>query len=146
MLPLRSLGMGYGTFSSVEALIQTADELWASASRTEILEAFWGHARIGDLDALKVRYFHTTADRQGQILGTSETVIRDLHKLNIEYEQRHGFIFIVCATGKSAEQMLALLKERIDNSTSEEIINGAREQAAIRRLRILINDTGADHE
>lgn len=135
-------------FSSVEGLVGTADDLWARATRDEMLEAFQGHARIGDLEALKARYSATTNDEQGQVLETSEAVIRELHELNIEYEKRHGFIFIVCATGKSAEQMLALLKERIDNSTAREIINGTREQAAIMRLRLgkLIDEKGADHE
>ena len=123
-------------FESVGALLERADELWARATHDEILEAFRGHARIGDMEALKSRYSSTTSDEQGQVLQTSEEVIRELYELNLEYERRHGFIFIVCATGKSAEEMLELLRGRVHNSTPQEMINGAREQRAIIQLRL----------
>ena len=70
------------------------------------------------------------------VVDASESVLRELYALNIEYEQRYGFIFIVCATGKSAEDMLGLLKARIDNGRVIELMNGAHEQAAITRLRL----------
>ena len=135
-------------FESTEMLLERADELWAQATHGEILEAFQGHARIGDMEALKARYSGATGDEQGQVLQTSEAVIRELYELNLEYERRHGFIFIVCASGKSAEEMLELLKARIDNSTGHEMINGAREQGAITRLRLhkLVSETEVNNE
>lgn len=123
-------------FESIDAMMDRADELWARATHDEILEAFNGHARIGDIEALKSRYSDTTTTEQGQVLQTTEQVICELYELNIEYERRHGFIFIVCATGKSAEEMLELLKARVHNSTPQEMINGAREQKAIIQLRL----------
>ena len=129
-------------FKSFGALQEQADEHWARATHDEILEAFAGHARIGDMESLKSRYSSTTGEEQGQVLQTCEGVLRELYELNLEYERRHGFIFIVCATGKSAEEMLELLKRRIDNSTAQEMINGAQEQRDIIQLRLhkLINE------
>ncbi len=135
-------------FTSVPALLDKADELWSQASRAEILEAFSGHARIGDMEALRAKFSGATGREQGQILETSEATLEQLRDLNLEYENRHGFIFIICATGKSAEAMLAALKERIGNATGTEIINGAREQGAINQLRLrrVLSETGEGHD
>lgn len=114
-----------------------AERFWASATEAEILEAFSAHARIGDIEKLRSRFAGRAKDEQGQVLQTDESVLRELHQLNIDYEQRHGFIFIVCAKGRSTEAMLQTLRERIDNTRTEELRNGAREQGQITRLRLL---------
>lgn len=128
-------------FANIDKLQARAHQVWQQANEAEILEAFSGHARIGDVELLRSRYAGRATQEQGQILQASESVIQELYKLNIEYEQKNGFIFIVCASGKSAEEMLGLLKARIDNSRETELKNGAREQGEITRLRIaqLIN-------
>lgn len=123
-------------FDSREQLLRSADDVWRDADEEEILEAFKGHARIGDIELLRSRYAGRATAEQGQVVNASESVLRELYALNIEYEQRYGFIFIVCATGKSAEDMLGLLKARIDNGRVIELMNGAHEQAAITRLRL----------
>lgn len=124
-------------FRSLSSVLALAAQLWESATEEEVLEAFSGHARIGDLDKLRDRFSGPTRDEQGQVLESKESVLQDLHRLNKEYENRHGFIFIVCAKGKSAEFMLGKLRDRIDNSRSEELYNGALEQAKITRIRLL---------
>ncbi len=128
-------------FASVEKLITTAKCFWTGVEEAQILEAFSGHARIGDIDLLRSRYAGRATQEQGQVLQASEAVIQSLYQLNNEYEAKNGFIFIVCATGKSAEEMLRLLQNRIDNPRDIELQNGAREQGEITRLRIakLIN-------
>ena len=128
-------------FVNVDALQTYARQVWQQANEAEILEAFSGHARIGDVELLRSRYAGRATQEQGQVLQASEAVIQELYRLNIEYEQKNGFIFIVCASGKSAEEMLGLLKARIDNSRERELSNGAREQGEITRLRLakLIN-------
>lgn len=123
-------------FASIDDLQARAQYVWQQASEAEILEAFSGHARIGDLDLLRSRYAGRATQEQGQVLQASEAVIQELYRLNIEYEQKNGFIFIVCASGKSAEEMLCLLKARIDNPREGELTNGAREQGEITRLRL----------
>lgn len=123
-------------FASMEDLLSTADIVWQKSSEAQILEAFNGHARIGDIELLRSRYAgHATAE-QGQVIKASETTLQELHQLNIDYEARFGFIFIVCATGKSAEEMLALLKARSNNERAIELKNGAIEQGKITQLRL----------
>ena len=124
-------------FASEQQLLERADEIWAEASESDILEAFSGHPRIGDMDLLRSRYAGRAMTEQGQLLESEESVIRELHQLNVDYEKRHGFIFIVCASGKTAEQMLALIKARIDRNRETELAQGAREQGAITRLRLI---------
>lgn len=123
-------------FVTLEKLLTTANCFWNGVEEPEILEAFSGHARIGDIELLRSRYAGRTTQEQGQVLKASEEVIQSLYRLNKEYEEKNGFIFIVCASGKSADDMLRLLQTRIDNPRAQELQNGAREQGEITRLRI----------
>lgn len=124
-------------FVQLDDLLVTAEQVWLQANETEILEAFSGHARIGDIELLRSRYAGRATQEQGQVLQADESVIRELYRLNIEYEAKNSFIFIVCASGKSAQEMLHLLHERIDNSRDVELQHGAREQGEITRLRLV---------
>lgn len=123
-------------FVSAEDLQVRAQQVWQQANETEILEAFSGHARIGDVELLRSRYAGRATQEQGQVLQASEAVIQELYRLNVEYETKNGFIFIVCASGKSAEEMLRLLQARVDNPRALELQNGAREQGEITCLRL----------
>ncbi|MBW8189796.1 2-oxo-4-hydroxy-4-carboxy-5-ureidoimidazoline decarboxylase [Neiella marina] len=129
-------------FSSLKKLIEQAAELWQMADEAQILEAFSGHARIGDIELLRSKFAGKAGEEQGQVLAADEAVLQRLQQLNDEYFERNGFIFIVCASGKSAQQMLTLLQARIHNSRDAEIQNGAREQGEITKLRLrnLITD------
>jgi len=71
-----------------------------------------------------------------QVLSASDDVINELAAQNLAYKARHAFTFIVFATGKSAQQMLELLNQRIDNSTEQEIDNARDEQLKIMQLRL----------
>jgi OHCU decarboxylase len=62
--------------------------------------------------------------------------MRSLAELNRDYEEKFGYIFIVCATGKSSEEMLAILRERLPNDAKTELRIAAREQARITKLRL----------
>lgn len=123
-------------FESESALFAAAEQEWQRASEQEILEAFSGHPQIGDLDALRNRYAATASAEQGQVTTADESTLARLRDRNLVYLDRFGFIFIVCASGKSAAEMLALLEARIDNSRDEELGNGAVEQGKITRLRL----------
>ncbi len=123
-------------FANLEQLLLTADAHWQTADEAQILEAFNGHARIGDIELLRSKYAGKATAEQGQVLQASEMTIRRLYQLNREYEAMHGFIFIVCATGKSADEMLALLTVRMKNTRAQELLNGAEEQGKITRLRL----------
>jgi 2-oxo-4-hydroxy-4-carboxy-5-ureidoimidazoline decarboxylase len=128
--------LSHEPFDSVDGLLDAAEQAWSVAGEDEILEAFSGHPQIGDMDALRNKYANTATREQGQIAETDESVLVALQAGNAQYLDKFGFIFIVCATGKSADEMLALLNARIGNSREQEIGNGAREQMAITRLRI----------
>lgn len=129
-------------FASFGELVSVAEKAWDNMAEADVLEAFSGHPRIGDLQALRNKYAVTATAEQGQVADAEESVLVRLKDENDAYLEKFGFIFIVCASGKSAAEMLALLEERINNSRDEELANGAREQMAITRLRLqkLIDD------
>lgn len=118
------------------ALINAARDCWRQASELERLEAFRGHPQIGDLQALRNKYAVSANREQGQITEADEDTLMALADLNQQYLSDHGFIFIVCATGKSASEMLGLLKGRMNNTREQEIKNAAKEQGEITLLRI----------
>ena len=122
------------------------DTLWAAAERAsdalgpdDWREAFTHHPRIGDAAALRERFATTAAwagDEQRGATGASDRTIEALADGNRDYEQKFGYIFIVCATGKSADEMLGLLRARIGNDPGIEIGLAAAEQKKITRLRL----------
>jgi 2-oxo-4-hydroxy-4-carboxy-5-ureidoimidazoline decarboxylase len=126
-------------FASPADLHAAADEVWAGLDRADWLEAFAAHPRIGDLDSLRKK-FATTADwsagEQAGVAGAGEAVLRELAEGNRRYEERFGHLFIVCATGKTAAEMLRLLCERLPNEPAAELAVAAAEQAKITRLRL----------
>jgi 2-oxo-4-hydroxy-4-carboxy-5-ureidoimidazoline decarboxylase len=126
-------------FAIEAAVIDAAGRVWWELERSDWLEAFAAHPRIGDLDALRARFAATAAwsmSEQAGMCGAPEDVLRRLADGNRAYEERFGYIFIVCATGKSATKMLALLEGRLGNAPGDEIQIAAAEQAKITRLRL----------
>jgi 2-oxo-4-hydroxy-4-carboxy-5-ureidoimidazoline decarboxylase len=124
-------------FKSEVDLLETAELRWANSTMSEKLEAFAGHPRIGDMDALRNKYAVSANREQGQIARADDKVLELLRDQNQRYLDLYGFIFIVCATGKSAAEMSGLLVQRLGNDRKTELDNAAREQAAITRLRLL---------
>ncbi len=123
-------------FASVAALMQAADDAWEAVDDDERLQAFAAHPLIGDVELLRQKFAARANAEQGQVLAASEETLSALAELNQTYLDKFGFIFIICATGKSADEMLAQLRARLPNDRAREIANAAREQAAITRLRI----------
>jgi 2-oxo-4-hydroxy-4-carboxy-5-ureidoimidazoline decarboxylase len=127
-------------YGSSAALLELADRLWNQLEKADFLEAFSHHPQIGaDLGELQ-RKFAATADwsasEQAGAGGAEHETLLALRDLNVAYLQRFGYIFIVCATGKSAAQMLELLRARIDNDPTRELQIAAGEQAKITKLRL----------
>lgn len=120
-------------FSSLRDVLDTAESLWRQAEEADVLEAFAGHAEIGDLHALRNKF---AAAEQGQVSVASDETLRQLQLKNREYKAKFGFIFIVCATGKPADKMLALLEARLPNTRETELRTGAEEQAKITQIRL----------
>jgi 2-oxo-4-hydroxy-4-carboxy-5-ureidoimidazoline decarboxylase len=120
-------------------LLAAADETWEHLGPEDWQEAFTHHPKIGDLDALRAKFASTKEWASGEQAGTeqaSEEVLQGLAQGNADYEARFGYIFIVCATGKSAQEMLDLLRARLANPPEREIHVAAAEQAKITRLRL----------
>ncbi len=126
-------------YSDFESLSGQADINWQGLTETDYLQAFEGHPKIGDVSSLREKYRATETIAAGEQLGVNtatEQTLTQLKQLNDDYEVKFGFIFIVCATGKTAAQMLAILDQRIVNERTEEIINAAEEQRKILQIRI----------
>jgi len=116
-----------------------AEAVWNALSPEDWREAFTHHPRIGDKEALRQRFASTRGwaeAEQAGALAASEDVLDALAAGNRDYEERFGYIFIVCATGKSADEMLALLRARLAHDLEDEIRFAAAEQARITRLRL----------
>jgi 2-oxo-4-hydroxy-4-carboxy-5-ureidoimidazoline decarboxylase len=126
-------------YASEAELRDAAERTWWDLSRDDWLEAFAAHPKIGDLDALRARFAATatwSAREQSGVAGATEEVLGALAEGNRRYEEKFGYIFIVCATGKTAAEMLERLLRRLPNDPTDEIANAAAEQAAITRLRL----------
>ncbi|HEY6928872.1 MAG TPA: 2-oxo-4-hydroxy-4-carboxy-5-ureidoimidazoline decarboxylase [Thermoanaerobaculia bacterium] len=113
------------------ALLGAADACWGKLARSQWLEAFAAHPRIGDRAASGL----AAREQSGARSGSSETLVA-LERANREYEDRFGWIFLVCARGKTAEQMLSLCRERLHNEPRTELGVAAEEQKKITRLRL----------
>lgn len=126
-------------YRSVEGLSRAAERELEALGREDWLEAFTHHPRIGDVAALREKFASTAAwagaEQSGAATAT-EATLEALAQANRDYEQRFGYIFIVCATGKTADEMLALLKARLPNRPKYELAIAAGEQRKITRLRI----------
>lgn len=126
-------------FADEAELLAVADVVWESLDRADFLEAFAAHPRIGDVESLRKKFATTAAwcaGEQAGAIGAAEDVIQGLAEGNRDYEAKFGHIFIVCATGKSASEMLAILQSRLSNDPDTELRIVAAEQAKITRLRL----------
>ncbi len=126
-------------FENADNFMDAAEACWKNRSETDFLEAFSHHPKIGDISSLREKFAstaHFASGEQGSVSSASEEILLGLARGNADYEQRFGFIFIVCATGKSASEMLELLEKRLPNSREEELRIAAGEQAKITRIRL----------
>jgi 2-oxo-4-hydroxy-4-carboxy-5-ureidoimidazoline decarboxylase len=122
-----------------EQLLQEASRVWYSCGEDDWREAFRHHPRIGDMDNLRKKFAATgqwAAGEQAGVQSAPESVLAALAAGNEAYEQKFGYIFIVCATGKSAGEMLGLLQARLDNDAATEIRVAMEEQNKITRIRL----------
>ncbi len=126
-------------FADREALIERAGKAFLALDRTDLLEAFSQHPKIGDLRSLKAKFAGTRAwakDEQAGAAQADERVLASLAEANEAYERKFGYIFIICATGRSAAEMLRELLRRMGQDPETELQTAALEQAKITRLRL----------
>jgi 2-oxo-4-hydroxy-4-carboxy-5-ureidoimidazoline decarboxylase len=127
-------------FGSSARLLAAARDEWFALGEADWREVFAHHPTIGDRDALRRRFpttAHLSEREQAGVSGATGDVLDALAEGNREYERRFGYIFIVCASGKTADEMLALLRARLPNDPATEIRIAAEEQARITELRLL---------
>jgi 2-oxo-4-hydroxy-4-carboxy-5-ureidoimidazoline decarboxylase len=124
-------------YADVDSLLTKADDIWWSLAEGDWLDAFACHPRIGELAANASHQFSAwSTEEQSKARAAAESVLDSISRKNREYEARHGFIFIVCASGRSAEELLAILDRRLTNTTEDEIREAAEQQRLITHLRI----------
>ena len=120
-------------------LLEDAEEQWFLCTRDDWKEAFSQHPKIGDLESLKKKYTSTAEWESGEqsgVMGASPQTLEALARANKKYEDKFGYIFIVHATGKSANEMLGLLEARLLNDPEAEFETAADEQNKITKLRL----------
>ncbi|MGB9032623.1 MAG: 2-oxo-4-hydroxy-4-carboxy-5-ureidoimidazoline decarboxylase [Acidobacteriaceae bacterium] len=127
-------------FGSVAEVLEAADRVWRSLGNEDWEEAFRSHPCIGERKAPAAAAAKRSAawSRQEQegVHAQDPTVLAELAKRNAEYEARFGRVFLVCATGKSAAEMLAILKRRLVNDADAELREAAEQQRQITHLRL----------
>jgi OHCU decarboxylase len=123
-------------FEDESALSRIAERVWWSLSEQDWLEAFAAHPRIGQRKEGADAHSAWSRQEQDAALTAAERTQARLQLLNDEYAAKFGFIYIVCAAGRSGDELLALLEERLQRPRAEELRTAAEEQARITRLRI----------
>jgi 2-oxo-4-hydroxy-4-carboxy-5-ureidoimidazoline decarboxylase len=124
-------------FGSADALYSAADAAWRSMDRADILEAFSNHPQIGQrADSGSESHRRWSMSEQAGAQIAAEDMKARLARGNRQYFEKFGYIFIVCATGKTAEEMLALLDERLQNDAARELPIAAEQHRLIMRLRL----------
>ena len=121
------------SFATESDLVTTAINNWYNqCSSLDWLESFTHHPKIGDVKSLTKKF---AGKEQSSVAAASKKTIAALAKANKDYETKFGFIFIICATGKSATEMLHLLEDRLTNTIGEELHIAMGEQMKITLLR-----------
>ena len=126
-------------FPLLENLYEAAEEIWFSLSHADWLEAFAAHPKIGSGHAAPRQQARTadwSGDEQSGMKAADESVRDELAEANRLYEEKFEFIFIVCATGKTGSEMLAICRARLRNSAETEMRLAAEEQRKITALRL----------
>ncbi len=126
-------------FADEACLLEAAATTWYACKENDWLEAFTHHPKIGDMASLKQKFLATAdwaAGEQAAVKHSPDKVLKDLSHANILYEEKFGYIFIVCATGKTADEMLQLLTTRLYNNSEDEIQMAMEEQHKITAIRI----------
>lgn len=126
-------------YDTLETLLATANDVWWSLDRSDWLEAFRSHPKIGEkkaADKVSAQSQQWSGQEQSDVPNASPETTSSLAALNEAYEQKFGFIFIICATGKTSDEMLTALRERLQHNRDAELPIAAAEQSEITELRL----------
>lgn len=117
-------------FADEPQLFTDAARIWLSLTDADWREAFAHHPRIGERAAGWAR------EEQSGVDNAPTTTMQQFARRNLEYERRFGHVFLICATGKTADEMLEQLERRMQNDPAHELRTAAAEQMKITRLRL----------
>ena len=126
-------------FTTVDDLSRRSHDAWWSLAAEDWLEAFRSHPRIGERKSANEVSDQAQAwsqQEQSAVHNSAHSAVTELARLNEEYQQKFGYIFIVCASGKSSEEIIAILKQRLRSEKSTELQIAAAEQEKITELRL----------
>jgi 2-oxo-4-hydroxy-4-carboxy-5-ureidoimidazoline decarboxylase len=131
MVALRPIG-------SVLELSEAADRVWSTMEEADWMEAFACHPRIGErkVGFATAKSVAWSKQEQASTTSAAEQVLAEIAEGNARYEERYGFTYIVCATGKSAEEMLTILNRRLASNRAAELIEAAEQQRQITQIRL----------
>lgn len=126
-------------FQNEQGLLVNAERIWWSLDESDWLEAFSRHPKIGEKKAAVAQDAEAARWSEEEQSGThtaSRDALSELAEANRAYEQKFGYIFIICATGKNSLEMLENLRKRLENDPQTEIRIAAEEQLKITHLRL----------
>jgi 2-oxo-4-hydroxy-4-carboxy-5-ureidoimidazoline decarboxylase len=126
-------------FDDEASLLISSDEVWRNLRSSDWLDAFKSHPRIGESRAdvsTGTRSANWSEQEQKDVAVAQGDIKRRLAEGNRAFEEKFGHIFIVCATGKSAAEILAILERRLQNGKEVELREAAEEQRQITQLRL----------
>ena len=125
-------------FKDEEALFTIADFIWNKMQEPDWMEAFRAHPRIGERKPAQAsaQSKEWSSQEQATVHDSHAEILAALAAGNLRYEQQFGFTYIVCATGKSAEEMLAILQTRLANDRHTELREAAEQQRQITQIRL----------
>jgi 2-oxo-4-hydroxy-4-carboxy-5-ureidoimidazoline decarboxylase len=126
-------------FPDVTTLLAASDETWSNLTAADWMEAFLGHPRIGESRATQSASAQSatwSTEEQRNVAAADDAIKIALAEANQEYEKRFRHIFIVCATGKSAPEILGILRRRLRNDEHAELREAAEQQRQIIRIRL----------
>jgi OHCU decarboxylase len=127
------------SFDATDAVISMADDIWLAMGPDDWREAFAHHPRIGERAAAQVqdeRAAAWSAGEQSSIAAADASIHDELAEINRAYEARFGYIYIVCASGRSSDELLEIARRRLANAPDDELRIAAEEQRQITRLRL----------
>lgn len=126
-------------YATLETLLARAHDVWWSLERSDWLEAFRSHPKIGEkkaADKVSAQSQQWSGKEQSGVANAPQNTVDSLAALNEAYEQKFGFIFIICATGKTSDEILSALRERLQHNHETELPIAAAEQGKITELRL----------
>ena len=126
-------------YDTLESLTTHADRVWWSLTPDDWLEAFRSHPKIGEkkaTDKVSAKSQQWSGQEQAEVSNAPQQTVDSLAELNRAYEQKFGFIFIICATGKTSAEIITALRERLQHDPEAELPIAATEQSKITELRL----------